>query len=120
MTRLQVEAGAAVHLALDHLDLAGRALDLAGVPVQSEAVGDGLLVVADTGGEGAQSGPVLGFHGGEPAFQVAAAGAGCHHLGECGHVPGECADVRAAGADGLELSLFAGLEVVGGGSAASG
>ena len=50
----QVEAGAAVHLALDHLDLVDRALDLAGVPVQGEAVGDGLLVVADADGEGAQ------------------------------------------------------------------
>jgi len=72
--------------------------------VQGEAVGDGLLVVADAGGEGAQAGLVVGFDGGEPGFQVAAAGAGGHHLGECGHVPGERVDVRAAGADGSELA----------------
>ena len=80
--------------------------------MQGEAVGDGLLVVADAGGEGAQPGLVVGFHGGEPGFQVAAAGAGCHHLGEGGHVPGERVDVRAAGADGLELGPLAWLEAV--------
>src|SRR5262249_41537582 len=52
----RVEAGAAVHLALDHLDLVDGALDLAGVPVQGEAVDDGLLVVAVAGGEGTQAG----------------------------------------------------------------
>jgi hypothetical protein len=34
---------------------------------------------------------------------------------ERGHVPGERVDVRAAGADGLELGLFVRLEVVGAG-----
>jgi hypothetical protein len=62
--------------------------------VQREAVDDYLLVVADADGQGAQAGLVVGFHGGEPGFQVAAAGAGRHHLGEGGHVPGERVDVR--------------------------
>src|SRR5207248_1936293 len=34
----QAEAGAAVHLALEHLDLIDGALDSAGVPVQGKAV----------------------------------------------------------------------------------
>src|SRR5690349_19551248 len=116
----QVEAGAAVHLAFDHLDLVDGALDLAGVPGQGEAVDDGLLVVADAGGEGAQAGVVVGFDGGEPGFQVAAAGAGGHHLGEGGYVPGERVDVRAADADGLELGLLVWLEVVGAGQQPAG
>jgi predicted ATPase len=36
----QVEAGAAVHLPFDHLDLVDCALDLAGVPVQGQAVSE--------------------------------------------------------------------------------
>ena len=81
---------------------------------------DALLVVADAGGEGAQPGLLVGFDGGEPGFEVAAAGAGGHHLGECGHVPGERVDVRAAGADGLELGLLAWLEAVGAGQQPAG
>ena len=83
--------------------------------MQGEAVDDGLLVVADAGGQGTQAGVFVGFDGGEPGFQVAAAGAGGHHLGEGGYVPGERVDVRAAGADGLDLSLLVWLEVVGAG-----
>ncbi|HEV3288664.1 MAG TPA: hypothetical protein VG123_06700 [Streptosporangiaceae bacterium] len=88
--------------------------------MQGEAVGDGLLVVADADGERAQAGLVVGFHGGEPGFEVAAAGAGGHHFGEGGHVRGERVDVGAAGADGLELGLLAGLEVVGAGQQPAG
>ena len=95
-------------------------LDPAGAPGQGEAVDDGLLVVADANDEGAQSGLVVCFHGGEPAFQVAAAGAGGHHLREGGDVPGERVDVRAAGADRLELVLFVWLEVVGAGQQPAG
>jgi hypothetical protein len=70
----QAEAGAAVHLPFDHLDLVDGALDLAGTPGEGEPVDDGLLVVADAGGEGAQVGlAVIGFYGGEPCFQVLAA-----------------------------------------------
>ena len=42
--------------------------------------------------------PVVSFHGGQPAVEVAAAGSRCHHLGEGGHVPGERADVRGSAA----------------------
>src|SRR5690349_20905047 len=116
----QVEAGAAVHLAFDHRYLSGGALGFAAVPGQGEAVDDGLRLVADAGGEGAQAGLFAGFDGGEPGFEVAAAGAGGHHLGEGGHVPGERVDVRAAGADGLDLGLPAWLEVVGTGQQPAG
>src|SRR5258706_2915454 len=110
----QIEACAAVHLAFDHFDLVDGSLDLAGAVGQGEAVDDGLLVVADSGGEGAQVRlAVVCFHGGEPGFQVAVSGAVSHHLGEAGHVPGEGVDVRAAGAYGAELGLFFGLEMVG-------
>jgi hypothetical protein len=51
----QVEAGAAVHLPFDHLDPVDVALDDAGAVGQGEPVGDGLQVVADAGGEGAQA-----------------------------------------------------------------
>ena len=44
----QAESGAPVHLALEHLDVHG-ALNLAGAVGQGEAVGNGLLVVADAG-----------------------------------------------------------------------
>src|SRR5579863_4167552 len=47
----QGEAGAAVHLALDRLDLVDGALDLARAVGEGEAVDDGFLVVADPGGE---------------------------------------------------------------------
>ena len=74
---------------------------------------DGLLVVADAGGEGAQVGlAVVGFDGGEPGFQVAVAGPPGHHLGEAGDVPGQGVDVRAAGTDGVELCLVVWLKVV--------
>ena len=80
--------------------------------MQGQGVGDGLLVDTDACGQGGQAGPVVGFHRGEPGFEVAAAGAGRHHLGECGDVPGERVDVRAAGPDGRKLGLLVRLEVV--------
>ena len=116
----QGEAGASVHLAFDCLDLVHGAFDFAGAVGQGEAVGDGLLIVADAGGEGAQAGVVVGFHGGEPAFQVAVAGSAGHHLGEAGDVPGEGADVGTAVFDGFELGLFFWPEVVGAGKQPAG
>src|SRR5438876_4075511 len=48
-----------------------------------EAVDDGLQVVADPGGEGAQLGlAVVGFHGSQPGLQVAAAGRSEEHRSE--------------------------------------
>src|SRR5689334_12103825 len=64
-------------------DLVDRALGPAGTPVQGEAVDNCLQVVADADGEGAQASLVVGFRGGKPGFEVAAASAGGHHLGEC-------------------------------------
>jgi hypothetical protein len=85
----QGEAGAAVHLALDRLDLVDVAFDLAGAVGQGEAVGDGLVVGSDAGGEGVQVGLVVGLDRGEPVFQLLLAGAVGHHLGEAGHVGGQ-------------------------------
>ena len=45
------EASAAVHLALDHLDLVDVSLHGAGVVGQGQPGGDGLLVAPDAGGE---------------------------------------------------------------------
>jgi len=45
------EAGAAVHLALDHLDLVDVSLHGTGVVGQGQPGGDGVLVAADAGGE---------------------------------------------------------------------
>jgi hypothetical protein len=45
------EAGTAVHLALDHLDLVDVSLHGARVVRQRQAGGDGLLVAPDAGGE---------------------------------------------------------------------
>src|ERR1700751_2087378 len=56
---------------------------------------------------------VVGLDGGEPGSEVAAAGAGGHHLGERGGVPGVGVDARAAGADVLPLGRFVRLEAVG-------
>ena len=66
----QGEAGSAVHLAFDHLDPVDVAFDFAGAVGQGEAVGDGLLVGADPGGEGAQAGLVVGFDRGEPVVEL--------------------------------------------------
>jgi len=80
---------------------------------EGQAVGDCFLVVADPGGERVQLGlVVIGFHGGEPVIKVSAAGEVRHHLGERTDVAGEGVQVRALGADGVELGLLSGLEVV--------
>jgi hypothetical protein len=81
--------------------------------VQGEVIEDCLLVVADADGEAAQVGLVVGFCSDELRFQVAAAGAGGHHLGECDHVGGERVDVRTADPDGLELGCSSAWKVVG-------
>src|ERR1035441_8454889 len=117
----QGEAGTAIHLAFDHLDLVDGALDLAGAPGEGEPVGDGLLVVADAGGEGAQVGlAVVGFYGGEPCFQVLAAGPPGHHLGEAADVTGQGLDVRAAFLDLAELFLLFWAQVIGAGQQPAG
>jgi hypothetical protein len=64
----QVKCGASVHLALEHLDLRDGGLDLAEAVRQVEAVRDGLLFVADSGGEGAQLRLAVGCLRGEPGL----------------------------------------------------
>jgi hypothetical protein len=115
MTRVRSRLNPApVHLPFEHLYLVDGALDLAGAVGQGEAVGDGLLVVADSGGEGAQLGlAVVCLDGGEPGFQVAVARPRGHHLGEAAEADGEDVDVRAARADGVEPGSLVRLEVPG-------
>src|SRR2546427_9799072 len=74
----QGEAGAAVHLALDHLDLVDGALDPPRAVGEGEPVDDRFLVVADPGGERAELGLVVGFRRGEPLIEAGAAGEVLH------------------------------------------
>src|ERR1700745_1117532 len=78
----QGEAGAAVHLPLEHLDLGDVALYGGGAVGQGQPGGDGLLVAADAVGEGPQFGQVAGLGLGEPALQFPFALAPGHDLGE--------------------------------------
>src|SRR6202047_4280718 len=50
------EGGASVHLAFEQLGAGVEAFDQAGVPGHGQAVADGLVVLADAGGEGVQVG----------------------------------------------------------------
>src|SRR5215472_11810442 len=52
----QVGAGASVHLSFEHLDAVDVAFDGAGAPGKAEPVGDGVLVGAQAGDEGAERG----------------------------------------------------------------
>ena len=83
------EAGAAVHLPFEHLDLGDVAFHGGGTVGEGEPGGDGLLVAADAVGEGAQFGQVAGLGPGEPALQFMLALAAGHHLGEASYVPGQ-------------------------------
>src|SRR5215472_2127925 len=57
----KVEAGAAIHLAFDHLDPVDVALDRAGAVGQGQAVAHGGVVLLEPGGEGVQVGLVIGW-----------------------------------------------------------
>ena len=63
------EAGAAVHLSFDHLDLVDVAFHGGGAVGQGEPGGDGVLVAPDAAGEGVQLGLVVGFNAGEPVLE---------------------------------------------------
>lgn len=102
----QGEAGAAVHLALDHLDLGDVAFEGGGAVGQCQPGGDGLLVEADAPGEGVQVGLVIGFDGGEPVVECEQALAAGHHLGEAADAGGQAVQVRAAVLQAGELGLF--------------
>src|SRR5579859_5529721 len=114
------EAGAAVHLAFDHLDLVDVAFHGGGAVGQGEPGGDGFLVAADAAGEGVQRGQVAGFDLGEPVLEGEQALAAGHHLGEAGDVAGQGAQVRAAGRDGGEVCLVISVEVAGAGQQPAG
>src|ERR1039457_7347894 len=116
----QVEAGAAVHLAFDHLDPGDVAFHGAGAVGQGEPGGDGVLVAADAVGEGVQFGLVVGLGGGEPAFQFLLAAAAGHDLGEAAHVGGQGVQVGAGVLDGGGLRSLVVSESGGGGGGAAG
>ena len=78
----QGEAGAAAHLAFDHLDAVD--VDRAGVPGQGEPVSDGVVIAEQAFGEGAEVWGAAGLRGADPVVEVVA-GQLCDHLGELGH-----------------------------------
>src|SRR5215831_21050838 len=96
------EAGASVHLPFEELGAGVEALDEAGAPGEGEAVGDGVVVEADAGGEGGELGlgGVAVVYGGEPGVEGVPAFAAGEDLGECGDVGVECGQVGAAGGEG--------------------
>src|SRR5712691_3623690 len=109
----QGEAGAAVHLAFDGLDLVDDALDPARAVGEGEPVEDGFLVAADPVGEGAELGLAVGcLDGCEPGVEVRGAGEAVHHLGERGDVAGEGVDVGAFCAYPGDLFPLGGFQVV--------
>lgn len=62
----KLEASAAEHLALEHLDPVDVSFDDAGVPGQGEAGDDGVTVAVDACGEGVDGGQVVLADGIEP------------------------------------------------------
>src|SRR5690242_16447855 len=70
------EAGASVDGALDLLELADGAFDLAAAPGQGQAVADGVVVLADAAGEGGELGDAAGLRGLQPCLKGFLAGGG--------------------------------------------
>ena len=68
----QGKRGAAVGLALEHLEPVDVALDDARAPWHGEAVDHGVVVAFDAADEGVQVGLVVGFNGGDPVVEAAA------------------------------------------------
>lgn len=101
----KLEAGAAEHLALEHLDPVDMAFDGARVPGQGQAGDDGVAVPVDAGGERVEAGQVVLPDGVEPVRQALALALG-EHRGEGPDVAGERVDFGAVRADGLELELL--------------
>ncbi len=98
----ELEAGAAVHLPFEHLDLVDGAFGLAVVPLGAECGGDGVVVAADAVGEGGEGGQAAGVGCGEPAVEALGAGAVVGDLGEVADEGVEPGEVGAAGGDGGE------------------
>nr|WP_234477518.1 hypothetical protein [Streptomyces sp. MBT65] len=81
------------------------AFDGAGVPACTQALEHGIPVLLQTGGEGMQSGRVLGADGDDPAFEVLT-GAGLKDLCEAADVLVEGLQLRAVGRQGDDLLAF--------------
>jgi hypothetical protein len=94
----QVQAGAAEHLAFEHLEPVDVALDRPGAVGQGEAGAHGVEVAAQVGGEGGQGWKGVVFDGGDPGVEPVAVAAG-HHGGEGPDVAGEPVQVWVAAAD---------------------
>jgi Transposase, Mutator family len=94
----QFQAGAAEHLAFEHLEPVDVALDRSGAVGQGQAVADGAEVAAQVGGEGSQGRQGVVFDGGDPRVEAVAVAAG-HHRGEGPDVAGEPVEVGVAVAD---------------------
>src|SRR5947209_10535631 len=77
----QVQAGAAEHLAFEHLEPVDVALDRPGAVGQGQAVADGVEVAAQVGGECCQRRQGVVLDGGDPRIEPVAVAAG-HHGGE--------------------------------------
>lgn len=95
----EIEAGAAEHLALEHLQVSDSALHGSGDAFECQAVGDGVQVAAYAGGEVAQCGEIVGLDGLKPGRELLAASAG-HDGGEGADVLVEPVEVFAAGEPG--------------------
>jgi hypothetical protein len=94
----QVQAGAAEHLAFEHLEPVDVAFDWSGTVGQGQAVADGVEVAAQVTGECCQRRQGVVLDGGDPGIQAVAVAA-CHHRGESPDVAGEPVEVGVAGAD---------------------
>src|SRR5690348_5272277 len=79
------EAGAAEHLALEHLDPVDVSFDDAGVPGQGESGDDGVAVSADASRESVEAGQVVLADGVEPLRESFALALG-EHLSEGSNV----------------------------------
>src|SRR3984885_5548571 len=111
------EGSAAVHLSFEEFGAGVESFDLAGVPGQGERAGDGLVVLADAGGEGGQAGLAgVGLDGGQPGVEVAGAAAAGEDLGEGGDVAGQGVEFGAAAAQGGQPGFVAGGGAGGGGA----
>src|SRR5215475_10349884 len=85
----QVGAGASVHLLFEHLDAVDVAFDGAGAPGEAEPAGDGVLVGAQPGDEGAERGLAGGEGGVHPRLEQLAAAALVHDAGEGADASGD-------------------------------
>ncbi len=94
----QIQAGAAEHLAFEHLEPVDVAFNGPGAIGQGEAVPDGVEVAAQVAGESSQRREGVVLDGGDPGIQAVAVAAG-HHHGERPDVAGEPVEIGVAPAD---------------------